>query len=49
MKTGNVDKDEEKGQTGKGMGIWVDKEREVEHKGKRMKWGREYSNAEEKK
>lgn len=43
-------KDEEKGKTGKGMGVGgKTRKREVEHKGKRMKWGRGYSNAEEKK
>lgn len=30
-----------KDQTGEGMGVWKDKEREGEHTGRRMKWGRE--------
>lgn len=42
METGNEDKDKEnKGSDRGGMGVWKDKEREGEHTGKRMKWGRE--------
>lgn len=54
MNIGNGDRERRQrrgeGEDREGHGnLGKDKEREVEHTGKRMKWGREYSNAEEKK